>query len=112
MESNSSGIFPKNINLFEDEEASLENLIILLSTPVGFNSVKDIDPWDPSLMEIKNGNVFPEWYYKYFENYNDIDRLIILVQRNNYLRSQRNKQNESVNISAAFTVNLNHNLQI
>ena len=40
-------------NLFENEEASLKNLKLLLSIPVGFNSAKDIDPWHPSLMEIK-----------------------------------------------------------
>ena len=53
-------------NLFKDEKVSLENLKILLNTPVGFNCAYDIDPWHPSLTEIKNGNKFPEWYYKYF----------------------------------------------
>jgi hypothetical protein len=56
-------------NLFEDEEVSLENLRIWLVIPVGFNSAKDIDPWHPSLMEIKNGKQFPEWVNKYFEGY-------------------------------------------
>ena len=42
---------------------------MLLLTPVGFNSAKEIDPWDPSLLEIKNGKYFPEWVYKYYEPY-------------------------------------------
>ena len=66
MESHPSSTFPQTLNLFENEEASLENLKNLLSTPVGFNSVKDTDPWDPSLLEIRNDNKFPEWFYKYF----------------------------------------------
>jgi len=58
----------------------LKNLKILIYTPVGYNSSKDIDPWHPSLLEIKNGNKFPEWVYKKYDAYKCIDRLIILVQ--------------------------------
>ena len=53
MESYQSSLLPETPNLFENEEASLKNLKLLLSIPVGFNSAKDIDPWNPSLMEIK-----------------------------------------------------------
>ena len=70
--------------LFENEEASFKYLKILITTPVVFNSAKDIDPWDPSLLEIKDG--FPVWYHKYREGYKCIDRLIILVQRNKYIK--------------------------
>ena len=59
MESYPSDIFSHALNLFEDEEISLENLKSLLRTPVGYNSAKD--PWDPSLLEIKNGEKVPEW---------------------------------------------------
>ena len=41
--------------LFANEKASLENLKALIQTPVGFNSAKDIDPWHPSLLDIKKG---------------------------------------------------------
>ena len=40
-------------NIFKEEEKSLLNLRNLTSIPVGYNSCKDIDPWDPSLLEIK-----------------------------------------------------------
>ncbi len=41
---------PSNSNLlFENEKAFINNLKVLIKTPVGFNSAKDIDPWDPSL---------------------------------------------------------------
>ena len=44
---------PSNSNLlFENEIASLENLKDLIQTPVGFNSAEDLDPCDPSLLEI------------------------------------------------------------
>ena len=66
----------------------MKYLRILIATPVGFNSAKEIDPWHPSLLEIKNG--FPFWYYKYCEGYKCIDRIIILVQRSKYLRSGGN----------------------
>ena len=42
------------------------NLKSLLSYPVGINSDKDIDHYHPSLLEIRNDNKFPEWFYKYF----------------------------------------------
>ena len=87
MESYPSGTSLQTRNLFEEEEASLENLRKLIFTAVGYNSAKDIDPWHPSLLEIKNG--FPLWFYKYFDGYKCIDRLIILVQRNKYFRHQR-----------------------
>ena len=76
---------PSNSNLlFADEKATIKNLKILITTPVVFNSAKDIDPWHPSLLEIKNG--FPVWYYKYGEGYKCIDRIIILLQRNKYIK--------------------------
>ena len=50
MECYPLGTFPRTNNLFEEEEASLENLNKLIRTPVGYNSAKDIDPWDPSLL--------------------------------------------------------------
>ena len=44
---------PSNSNLlFGDQKATIENLRVLLGTPVGYNSAKDIDPWHPSLLEI------------------------------------------------------------
>ena len=49
MESYPSAIFPQTLNLFENEETSIENLKRLIATPVGYNSAKDIDPWHPSL---------------------------------------------------------------
>ncbi len=49
MESYPSDTFPSTLNLFEDEEASLKNLKILIVIPVGYNSSKLIDPWHPSL---------------------------------------------------------------
>ena len=49
MESYPQGTFPQTRNLFEEEDASLENLRKLIQTPVGYNSAKDIDPWHPSL---------------------------------------------------------------
>ena len=52
MESYPSDTFPKTLNLFEDEEASLENLKILLYTPVGYNSSKKIDPFHPVNLKI------------------------------------------------------------
>ena len=55
MESYPSVAFPQTLNLFEDEEPSLKNLKILICTPVGFNSAKNIDPWHKSLLEIKTG---------------------------------------------------------
>ena len=50
MESYPSGISPQTLNLFEEEEASLENLRKIITTPVVFNSAEDIDPWHPSLL--------------------------------------------------------------
>lgn len=38
-----------HFDLFECEEASLENLKKIIRTQVGYNSAKYIDPWDPSL---------------------------------------------------------------
>ena len=40
MESFSVGTFHSTLNLFEDEEASPENLKVLMKTPVGYNSSK------------------------------------------------------------------------
>jgi hypothetical protein len=68
-----------NQNIFKDEEKSLNSLRNLTFIPVGYNSCKDIDPWDPSLLEIKKGNKFPEWFYRYYNGYNCTDRLIILA---------------------------------
>ena len=103
---------PSNSNLlFENEKASLENLRILICTPVGFNSAKDIDPWNPSLLEIKNENKFPEWVNKYFEGYKCIDRIIILVQRNRYLRSKINEKYGLVYIGGGYMINLKQNIQ-
>ena len=84
MESYPKAASPKLNFLFEYEQASFNNLKNLIFTPVGYNSAKDIDPWDPSLLQIENG--FPVWFYKYFDGYRCIDRLIILVQRNKYFR--------------------------
>ena len=50
MESYPSSTLPQNPNLFENEEASLKNLKILISFPVGYNCAQDIDPYDPSLL--------------------------------------------------------------
>ena len=50
MESYPLALFPQTLNLFENEEASLENLRKLIFTAVGYNSAKDIDPWHPSLL--------------------------------------------------------------
>jgi hypothetical protein len=49
MESHPADTFSSALNLFEDEEASLKNLKILIFIPVGYNSSKLIDPWDKSL---------------------------------------------------------------
>ena len=103
---------PSNSNLlFESEKASLENLKVLIQTPVGFNSAKDIDPWHPSLLEIKIGELFPEWVKKYFDGYKCIDRLIILVQRNRYFRSWKNQKYELVYIGGGYMVDLKNNIQ-
>jgi hypothetical protein len=40
MESCPNRIFYSTLNLFEDEEASPENLKVLMKTPVGYNSSK------------------------------------------------------------------------
>ena len=89
----------------------MKNLKILITTPVGYNSAKEIDPWDSSLMLIEKGKLFPAWVYLYYEGYKDIDRLIILVQRERYFRSERNKKYELVNIGGGYIVNLKHNVQ-
>jgi hypothetical protein len=47
MEKCTFDAFPSTLNLFEDEEASLENLKIQISSPVGFNSSDKIDPFHP-----------------------------------------------------------------
>ena len=47
MEKCTFDAFPSTMNLFEDEEASLENFKILISTPVGFNSSLNTDPFNP-----------------------------------------------------------------
>jgi hypothetical protein len=49
------------LDLFEYEEASLANLKVLISIPVGYNSAKGIDPWHQSLTEIEID--FPKWYF-------------------------------------------------
>jgi hypothetical protein len=100
--------FPQTPDLFEYEVASLENLKILIATPVKFNSAKEI-PWHPSLLEIKNR--FPVWYYKYADGYKCIDRLIILVQRNKYIRSKGNQKYELVYIGGGYIVDLKQNIQ-
>ena len=87
----------------------MKYLKILIATPVVFNYAKEIDPWHPSLLEIKNG--FPLWYYKYAEGYKCIDRLIILLQRYKYLRSKRNQKYELVYIGGGYIVDLKQNIQ-
>jgi hypothetical protein len=62
-------------------------------------------------MEIKNGKYFPEWAYQFYEGYKDIERLIILAQRNKYFRSKESIKNESVLIDVEYRVNLKHNVQ-
>jgi hypothetical protein len=84
MESNSYEII--YLNLFEDEEVSIENLKYLLKFLVGFNSSVEIDPWHTSFNEIRGDNIFPSWFYEFFKGYKCIDRLIILVQRNRYFK--------------------------
>ena len=66
MESYPSATFPQTLNLFENEEESLENLKKLIFTPVGYNSAKDIDPWHPSFCEIRGDNTFPSWFYEFY----------------------------------------------
>jgi len=75
MESHPSVTFPLTPDLFDEEEASQENLKLLISTPVGYK-----DQLDPSLLSDKFG--LPV----YCDSYKCIDRLIILVQRNKFLR--------------------------
>ena len=111
METYTPGECPQTPDLFENEESTLENLNSLLSTPVGFNSTNDIDPWHPSFSEIRGDNIFPLWFYEFYKGYNCIDRLIILVQRNNYFRSERNKKYELAFIGGAYAVNLKNNFQ-
>ena len=41
-----------SILIFGEEEVSLQNFKILITTPVGYNSAKDIDPWHSSLVQI------------------------------------------------------------
>ena len=50
MESHPSVTFPSTPDLFDEEEASLENLKLLISTPVGYK-----DQLDPSLLSDKFG---------------------------------------------------------
>ena len=61
MESYKSDTFPKTLNLFEDEEASLENLKILLCTPVGYNSSQNIDTFHPVNLKIGEFDLYPNW---------------------------------------------------
>ena len=66
MESYPSSTSPQTHNLFEEEEATLQNIKKLIGTPVGYNSAKDIDPWNPSFSEIRGDNKFPSWFYEFY----------------------------------------------
>jgi hypothetical protein len=66
MERYNPTIFPSNPNLFENEETSKYFLRKLILNPVGYNSCADLDPMDPSLEEIKEGSLFPEWVKKHY----------------------------------------------
>jgi len=98
-----------NQNIFKNEEKSLANLKKLAYTPVGFNSCKDIDPWDQSLLEIKEG--FPAWFYKYFNGYNCTDRLIIQAQKNRYQKYGYNKKYRFMYIGGGYMIDLKQNIQ-
>ena len=55
--------------------------------PVGFNNSKDIDPWDDKLIEIDQNGV-PGWVkMRFYQNYKDVDRLIINKQRYIYFQN-------------------------
>ena len=59
-------IFPHTLNLFENEEKSLQNMKNLIFTPVGYNSSEEIDPFHPSFIEIRGDNSFPSWFYEFY----------------------------------------------
>ena len=61
MESYALGSFPLTLNLFEEEEVSLENFKKLISTPVGFNSSEKIDPFHPVNLKIGDYEEYPNW---------------------------------------------------
>ena len=72
-----------------DEETTLENLKILLNSPVGYNSCEKFDPFYSTLTKIAQNNIYPNWVYKYFQGYGCIERLIILSQKNRYINSNK-----------------------
>ena len=86
---------------------SLRNLIL---TPVGYNSCNDHDPMDPSLEEVKEGSIFPEWVNKYYKNYKCIDRLTILAQRNRYIKSGSIDKERFLYIEGGYIVDLKLNV--
>ena len=96
--------------LFEKEIASIDNLKSLLKTPVGYNCSDEIDPFHPSFSQIRGDNKYPSWFYEFFKAYNCINRLIILAQKNNYFRSDRNKKYKLVCISGGYIVDLRNNI--
>ena len=111
MEINPSLTFQQTLNLFEDEESSIKHLRSLLKTPVGYNSSKEVDPFHPSFSQVRGDNKFPAWVYEFYKGYSCIDRLIILVQRNRYIRSERDKKYELVYIRGGYIVDLENNIQ-
>ncbi len=85
-------LFHSTFNLFKDEKASSENLKVLLKTPVGYNSSEEIDPMHPFFNEIRGVNIFPTWVYEFYNGYKCIEKLIILAQRNRYLKSEKDEK--------------------
>ena len=66
----------------------------LLYTNIGFNTY--LDPWNKFMIEIDPKTGYAKWVFKiingklvpnYMDNYKCIDKLIILAQRNKYIKS-------------------------
>lgn len=68
------------------------------------------NPWENSI--IKNDkNGCPKWSKKHFDEYDSIDKLIIIAQRNRYIWSQKNNKFRKIYIGGGYMIDFKLNIQ-